>query len=521
MAATATAPTLVELDPKSLAEHPANIRFELGDLTELTASIKAVGVLEPVIVVPITDENKSSNDKKGKAYRILAGHRRVAAAVKAKSATVPCIVRDDLAGDVDALTTMIIENVMRADLSPVEEAAAYAQLAAFDLNPTQIAERTGRKTKAVRDGLKLNGLPEQVKQPVADGSITLAEAAAIAEFAEDEKAHARLLKAAADGWGLSYKIADERNRRKKAAAKAKHRETLTKAGVKIVGQPKSFPYGSREARVTALACADGTTAYTVETHRDCPGHATFLDNSTGEPVFICRDPDEHGHVRLLRTNHISPAEAERRAAEDAAYAEHVEALTVAAQVRREFIRDRVINQAKPAPQLIRAALAMLFAYIEDVRRGHVPLVAELLGLDGDTISVGKAYAARLDKTTEARLWQHTVAHAAALAEASIDACASRHRIGYRPLIVATWFDLLETCGYQPSEVEQAVRAEAEADRRLDNEDDDLAEEATAAADDGDDEDDTVNAEGDDEPDVDQQENSAEGSGANRDSEIAD
>lgn len=517
MAATATAPTLVELDPKSLAEHPANVRFDLGDLTELTASIKAVGVLEPVIVVPFTDEDKNGSNKKGSAYRILAGHRRVAAAVKAKTATVPCIVRDDLAGDVDALTTMIVENVMRADLTPVEEAAAYAQLAAFDLSATKIAERTGRKTKAVRDALKLDALPEQVKKPVADGNLTLSEAAAIAEFADDEKAHARLLKAAESGWGLGYAIAEERNRRKKAATKAKHRQKLTKAGVKIVGEPRTFPYGSREARVTDLACADGTTAYTVEAHRDCPGHAAFLDNSTGEPVFICRDPDEHGHVRLRRTNHISPAEAERRAAEDAAYAEQVEALTVAAQVRREFIRDRVINQAKPAPQLIRAALAMLFAYIEEARRGHVPLVAELLGLDGDTISVGKAYAGRLDKTTEARLWQHTVAHAAALAEANIDACASRHRIGYRPLLVATWFDLLETCGYQPSEVEQAVRAEAEADRQLDNEDDDPAEEATAAADDGEDDDDTVNAEGDDEPDGDQQ----EGSGDKRDSEIAD
>jgi ParB/RepB/Spo0J family partition protein len=157
---TTTTPAFVELDPRSLAAHPGNIRNDLGDLTELTASIKAVGVLEPVIITPVvTDDENSKNAKKETAYRILAGHRRVAAAIKAKATTVPCIVRVDLDSDVDSLTTMIVENVHRADLSPTEEAAAYAQLAAFDLTTAQIAERTGRKTKTVRDALKLHRLP--------------------------------------------------------------------------------------------------------------------------------------------------------------------------------------------------------------------------------------------------------------------------------------------------------------------------------------------------------------------------
>src|SRR5947209_14091823 len=239
MADQAATPTLVELDPTTLAEHPANVRFDLGDLTELTASIKAVGVLEPVIVTPITGDSENGNNSNG-GYRILAGHRRVAAAIRAKTATVPCLIRDDLSGDADALTTMIVENVQRAELTRTEEAAAYAQLAAFDLSAAQIAKRTGRDTKTVKDALKLHALPEQVKTPVADGTITLEEAAAIAEFADDPKAHARLMKAAQSGYGLSYAIADERHRRAKAERKTANRAALEKAGVKVVGQPKGF-----------------------------------------------------------------------------------------------------------------------------------------------------------------------------------------------------------------------------------------------------------------------------------------
>ena len=483
MAEPAVIPTLVELDPRTLAAHPANIRTDLGDLTDLTASIKAVGVLEPVIVTPITGDDTSSNNDSG--FRILAGHRRVAAAIAAKAATVPCLIRDDLGGDVDALTTMIVENVQRADLTRTEEAAAYAQLAAFDLSAAQIAKRTGRDSKTVKDALKLHALPEQVKTPVADGTITLEEAAAIAEFADDAKAHARLMKAAASGYGLSYAIADERHRRAKAERKTANRAALEQAGVKVVGQPKGFPYYSKETRVVDLALADGVTRYTDTSHADCPGHAAFLDPNTGEPVLICRDPDSHGHVRMTGTNYVSPAEAERRAADEAARAERAEALTVATEVRRVFVRT-LLAAAKPPAQLLRWTYATLFASIEDTRGGHLPLVGDLLGLDTDSTTLGQAYAARLDKTPDAKLWQHTVAHAAALAEANLDRLTTGRGWGYRPLLTITWLGLLTVCGYQPSDIETQVRADAEAahQQELDDEsadddwDDDTADAAT-------------------------------------------
>ena len=78
--------TLVHLDPNTLLDHPSNVRDDLGDLDELTASIRQVGILEPLTVVPTDD-----------GHRIVTGHRRKAAAIAAGLATVPCYERPDLA----------------------------------------------------------------------------------------------------------------------------------------------------------------------------------------------------------------------------------------------------------------------------------------------------------------------------------------------------------------------------------------------------------------------------------------
>jgi ParB/RepB/Spo0J family partition protein len=463
MTASTTTPssTFVELDPRSLTAHPGNVRDDLGDLTELTASIKAVGVLEPIIISPVRDDDGKAAKKT--EFRILAGHRRVAAAIKAKAATVPCVVRSDLDTDVDAVTTMIVENVHRADLSPTEEAAAYAQLAAFDLTATQIAERTGRTATTVRDALKLHRLPDTVKQPVADGSITLEQAAEIAKFADDEKAHARLMKAATSGYGLSYAIAEEKHRRDRTKRKAANREALSKAGVSVIGKPKGFPYDGPAVTISGICLADGTTRYTVETHADCPGHAAFFDESNGEPVYVCTDPDTHGHVRITASRYVSPDEAARREAEEAAQSERTEALIVAGQVRSEFLRTLVATAKQPVT-LTSTALLILFGYSDDMARNHAHLVADLLGMDSDADSLAASYAEKIRTVTPAKACQHVLAHAAAIAETNLARLAAGRTWGYRPALTVTWLDLLESLGYQPSEIERAVSDQAAHDR---------------------------------------------------------
>ena len=510
-------PMFVVLDPKVLAGHPANIRTDLGDLTELANSIRSLGVLEPIVIVPITDTDAdtggddNSGDQKDPpagGFRIVAGHRRVAAAISAKQTSVPCVIRRDLAGDVEAISGMIAENVLRANLSPTEEAAAYAQLAAFDLSPAQIAKRTGRTTKTVKDALKLHVLPEPIKERVATQTLTLDDAAAIAEFASDEKAHARLLKAADTGYGLAYAVAEERRRRDKKQRAEASRAALKKDGVTVVGEPKGWPYYSEEARVVDLAPAstdhspaDDTagagepTAFTPEAHATCPGHAAFLDKD-GQPVFICRNPEAHAHLRLRRTNFVTPEEAARRQAEDDARQQRAEALEVAASVRREFLRTLLASPKAPIA-LHRAGLLILFGFTLDADREHPQRVTDLLtittgsgatdtstsecgpDIEVDAPSLGEAYRTRLDATPENRLWQHPLAHAAALAEANLDRAASGRPWGYRRSLTILWLDLLASLGHQISPIEQTLIDEASTPEPEDDlgEEDDLGDDS--------------------------------------------
>lgn len=123
----ATRPTTTELitylDPRELIPNPRNPRTDLGDLDELTASIRQGGVLEPLIVAP----------SQVGGHMVLLGHRRREAAIAAELAAVPCIVRADYTTkDAEQLADILAENLHRADLTPVEEADGYAQLAAFD-----------------------------------------------------------------------------------------------------------------------------------------------------------------------------------------------------------------------------------------------------------------------------------------------------------------------------------------------------------------------------------------------------
>ncbi|MGH9002695.1 MAG: ParB/RepB/Spo0J family partition protein, partial [Acidimicrobiia bacterium] len=134
--------TLVHLGPGSLLDHPRNVRDDLGDLNELTASIRQVGVLEPLVVVPTGD-----------GHRILTRHRRKAAAIAAGLATVPCYQRPDLADDSDQVLAILIENLRRDDLTELEEARGYQLLLNLGLSATKIAKVTGSARTRVRDAL--------------------------------------------------------------------------------------------------------------------------------------------------------------------------------------------------------------------------------------------------------------------------------------------------------------------------------------------------------------------------------
>ena len=139
--------------------------FDEESLSGLTASIREVGVLQPVLVRELTPDR----------YALIAGERRWRAAKRAGLQFMPVIVRD--VSDEMTLQHALVENLHRDDLNPLEEAAAYQQLIE-DFNMTQeaVAHRVGKSRSAVTNLLRLFQLPPQVQRLVADGQVSTGHA---------------------------------------------------------------------------------------------------------------------------------------------------------------------------------------------------------------------------------------------------------------------------------------------------------------------------------------------------------
>lgn len=204
---------LTEVPIANLANHPGNIRRNLGDLTELIESIAGIGVLQPLTVAPAADFFESHT------YVVIAGHRRLAAARIAGLTTIPCLVRPDLTLEVDQLQAMLVENIQRSDLTVMEEAVAYEQLGLMGVTAAKIAKTTGRSRQTVESRLKLMDLPEKARGRVDSGQLSLKDAEWFAQFADDAELTA-LIDAGKSRWEIEWTIANRKRAADAAAAKA-------------------------------------------------------------------------------------------------------------------------------------------------------------------------------------------------------------------------------------------------------------------------------------------------------------
>jgi ParB family chromosome partitioning protein len=140
-----------------------------GRLEELAASIKANGIIQPILV-----------RRTGNTYRIIAGERRWRAAQKAGLQRVPVVVRDVADGDKQLLELALIENLQRESLNPVDEALAYQRLAdEFSLTQEQIAAAVGKDRSSVANFMRLLKLPEEVRADLASGALSTGHARAL------------------------------------------------------------------------------------------------------------------------------------------------------------------------------------------------------------------------------------------------------------------------------------------------------------------------------------------------------
>ena len=182
---------VVQLDSIQPNPQQPRVHFDEGELESLAASIKSVGVLQPVIVRVDGDQ-----------YTLVAGERRCRAARLAGLTEIPAIIRDGDDAE-SSLTEALIENVQREGLSPLEEAAAYEQLVAkYSLTHEQVGKAVGRSKSTISNTIRLLQLPAEVQGLLNEGKIAMGHARALLGL--DDTAYAiHVAKRAVDeGWSV-------------------------------------------------------------------------------------------------------------------------------------------------------------------------------------------------------------------------------------------------------------------------------------------------------------------------------
>ena len=189
---------LEELPLSAVVPNPRQPRgvFDEDELEGLAASIRDVGVLQPIVVRPLDDDR----------YELVAGERRLRASKLAGLTRVPAVVRHT--DDGDLLKEALIENIHRVQLNPLEEAAAYQQLLEdFGVTQEELAQRLGKSRPTISNALRLLSLPPAVQRKVAAGVLSAGHAkaiAAIGDRADQERLADRIVSE-----GLSVRATEE------------------------------------------------------------------------------------------------------------------------------------------------------------------------------------------------------------------------------------------------------------------------------------------------------------------------
>jgi len=168
--------SLQELNIEAISPNPYQPRtvWNDQDLADLAESIKANGIIQPIIVRP-----------SGSKYQLIAGERRFRAAKLALMTTIPALVRS--ASDKQLLELSLVENIHRVGLNPIERAKAYQDyISTFSLTQAQTAERLGEDRSVIANYIRLLDLPQEIKQMLTDGQLTMGHARTILALPTDE-----------------------------------------------------------------------------------------------------------------------------------------------------------------------------------------------------------------------------------------------------------------------------------------------------------------------------------------------
>lgn len=210
---------IVMLPSECLEHHPENPRKEIGDIAELTDSIKANGILQNLTVVPKPDDE-------GK-YLVVIGNRRYEAGLGAGLAEFPCVISD--MDHTKQLETMLIENMNRSDLTVYEQAKGFEQLTLAGYSVNDIAEKTGFSQSTVRRRINLCQYDKELVTKAFEKQATFEDFEKLNKIKDEENraSVAKFLGSSNFGWYLQQGIKEERK---------KERETIVLEAIKDIAR---------------------------------------------------------------------------------------------------------------------------------------------------------------------------------------------------------------------------------------------------------------------------------------------
>lgn len=237
--------SVVNMPIEYLVPHPQNPRKDLGDLEELTASIKENGIYQNLAVIPINEEAPDEEPK----YMVVIGHRRLEAAKRAGLKEVPCAIVRDLS-ETRQLQIMLLENMQRSDLTVYEQAQGFQQLLDFGMDIEDISQQSGFSKSTIRRRLEIAKLDQnKLKEISSTRQLSLKEFDALAKIKNLEARNEAMEKIGTNDFALAVTRAMDKE--KLAAAMPVFLADMERLGI------KKFPdsankYSSKYRRVGGL-----------------------------------------------------------------------------------------------------------------------------------------------------------------------------------------------------------------------------------------------------------------------------
>jgi ParB family transcriptional regulator, chromosome partitioning protein len=407
----------IDIDPTTMLLD-ANVRQNVRLDKDFLASVKLLGVLQPVIAVRTAAGE----------LRVRFGHRRTLAAIEAGLPTIPVdIIGDeatDDAGHIDRIVQQYAENTHRVGLTAVENVEVVAQLSAFGMKPREIAKRTRIKQAHVKAAAAV-ATSELAKAATARYEfLSLEQAAAVAEFEDDREAAKALITAASSG-RFEHQLQWLRNRRDEDALLAQATRALVADGIVVIDPPN---WTSGVTSIESLI--GGPDDITEESHASCPGHAAYIEvvidesdesddveRLVTETTYVCTDPVAYGHIEPwpeLTDRSSAPGNDQAASEERRRVVANNKAWRSAETVRREWLGTFLARKSPPKgalPYLAGTLLAGGYA-LERALGGGNRYARQLLDVDADlgAVTDGRAQVVLLGVVlgaVEATLGVHT------------------------------------------------------------------------------------------------------------------